>query len=400
MSWSEEGRIFQCQGKLISRFATLLESGKYSDLTIVCRSRQFRVHRNVLCTASKFFAAACDGAFQEAQIGKLDLSADDPNVVERFLSFLYTANYNEDDKDDTKETTGQGESSVDSVANASSMDSGHVEDSALPPLSALSVPQTGQKRKAVDEEKTEGMAEYASERLNDVLVYALADKYDVKDLKNLAIAKFQRSKDWEGWEDEDILTILRIVYETTPRTDRGLRDEILKIFSCHCDTLMDNPRLISMLDGDGQLARDILKTTKKALDRKATGLTLKLEKAHKIQMQAKDEAHRQAIQSKDVASQQAMQTKDREHKSVVEEHRKTVQCKEEAFRKTLQAKDKTIYTAQKWAREEVRVLREMISKYAMCRACGLPLELTNAEPVIFGNVHTRANLECRYCHKS
>lgn len=337
---------------------------------------------------------------QEAQIGKLDLSADDPNVVERFLSFLYTANYNEDDKDDTKETTGQGESSVDSVANASSMDSGHVEDSALPPLSALSVPQTGQKRKAVDEEKTEGMAEYASERLNDVLVYALADKYDVKDLKNLAIAKFQRSKDWEGWEDEDILTILRIVYETTPRTDRGLRDEILKIFSCHCDTLMDNPRLISMLDGDGQLARDILKTTKKALDRKATGLTLKLEKAHKIQMQAKDEAHRQAIQSKDVASQQAMQTKDREHKSVVEEHRKTVQCKEEAFRKTLQAKDKTIYTAQKWAREEVRVLREMISKYAMCRACGLPLELTNAEPVIFGNVHTRANLECRYCHKS
>lgn len=47
-----------------SRMGSLLETGKYSDLTLVCQGRGFTVHRNVLCPASTFFAAACDGEFK------------------------------------------------------------------------------------------------------------------------------------------------------------------------------------------------------------------------------------------------------------------------------------------------------------------------------------------------
>ncbi|KAI4253754.1 MAG: hypothetical protein LQ352_003501 [Teloschistes flavicans] len=340
----------QFQENLVSRFSSLLKSGKYSDLTIVCRGREFR----------------------EAQTGKVDLSADSPNALERLLSFLYTANYDDRGRDDAEEITGHGESSINSAANTPSVTSAHNDDPILPPSSALSIPQTGQKRKYVDVEEEEWIAELASRRSNNVLVYALADKYDVKELKNLAKAKF-RSLSYGDWDDESVLRVLQMVYGTTPGTDSGLRDEILHVYSRHSDTIMDNPRLVSMLDGDGQLARDIFKTTKEALNMKVTTLTDILDmwtddsrrqrEAHEKEMQTKDDAHRLAIQTKDVASQQVAQvllSKDREHEAKVEEHRRIVQSKEEGFKNALQAKDKTLETARGWAKEEVRVLKELL----------------------------------------
>lgn len=42
----------------------LLGSGKYSDLTLTCGSRSWKVHKGVLCLQSDFFAKACDGDFK------------------------------------------------------------------------------------------------------------------------------------------------------------------------------------------------------------------------------------------------------------------------------------------------------------------------------------------------
>jgi hypothetical protein len=42
----------------------IYKSGKYSDMAIVCGTREFMVHQAVVCPRSKFFAAACDGSFQ------------------------------------------------------------------------------------------------------------------------------------------------------------------------------------------------------------------------------------------------------------------------------------------------------------------------------------------------
>ena len=53
---------------LVRRMASCLESGKYSDLTIICRGHEFHVHRAILCTASKFFQAACDGEFKVSHL--------------------------------------------------------------------------------------------------------------------------------------------------------------------------------------------------------------------------------------------------------------------------------------------------------------------------------------------
>lgn len=44
--------------------SSILASGKYSDLKIVCDKHEFAVHKAVVCGQSVVMSAACDGGFQ------------------------------------------------------------------------------------------------------------------------------------------------------------------------------------------------------------------------------------------------------------------------------------------------------------------------------------------------
>jgi hypothetical protein len=52
------------QKGLCENLYNIFKSGKYSDLTICSDDREFKVHQAVVCPQCRFFAAACDGAFQ------------------------------------------------------------------------------------------------------------------------------------------------------------------------------------------------------------------------------------------------------------------------------------------------------------------------------------------------
>ncbi|KAF5610717.1 amino acid transport gap1 [Fusarium subglutinans] len=67
----------------------LLKTGDYSDLTITCGKDQYRVHKAIICPRSKFFKAACDGKFKEAQTGTINLPDDDPVAVRMMIEYLY-----------------------------------------------------------------------------------------------------------------------------------------------------------------------------------------------------------------------------------------------------------------------------------------------------------------------
>ncbi|CAG8071843.1 unnamed protein product [Penicillium nalgiovense] len=56
----------------------LLESGRYSDLTISCEGRKFAVHRAIVCCQSSFFDAAVKGGFKVNSIRqKVSVSGED-----------------------------------------------------------------------------------------------------------------------------------------------------------------------------------------------------------------------------------------------------------------------------------------------------------------------------------
>lgn len=63
-------------------------------------------------------------------------------------------------------------------------------------------------------------------------MYALADKYFVKDLAVCARDKFINSLA-DHWDSEDFIAAVQIVYRSTPDENRGLRDLVLHAFQNH-----------------------------------------------------------------------------------------------------------------------------------------------------------------------
>lgn len=53
-----------CATSIHASLATLLQSEKYSDMTISCGGRDFKAHRAIVCTQSSFFDRAMSSNFK------------------------------------------------------------------------------------------------------------------------------------------------------------------------------------------------------------------------------------------------------------------------------------------------------------------------------------------------
>ncbi|KAL8847305.1 MAG: hypothetical protein Q9221_007650 [Calogaya cf. arnoldii] len=92
---------------------------------------------------------------------------------------------------------------------------------------------------------------------NNVLVYSLADFHNLPLLKDLAQTKFEvRAAD--EWSVEDIITVLPIVYATTPDSDRGLRRIMQNLCLRSMDHLMCHKGFRSKMKGDASMCFDVL----------------------------------------------------------------------------------------------------------------------------------------------
>jgi hypothetical protein len=60
----------ECQQYEHQNMEHLLESTKYTDLTLMCAGRSIPAHRAIICPQSGFFDAACSGKFLVSGNGK------------------------------------------------------------------------------------------------------------------------------------------------------------------------------------------------------------------------------------------------------------------------------------------------------------------------------------------
>jgi len=252
--------------ELMSALATLLEQGKYSDLTIKCGPRRYAVHRAIICSRSGFFDGAVSHPFRESITGEIDLSEDEPEAVEHMVNYFYHLDYLKTKRSSrsSRASSSAGSRPVSPVVRRSKkLNLALVEDPLLAAAASntLNVPNSygviapsnpmtppaevhdpfgkvapySRVRHAVAEDTfdysslEQGPDIQMPYLITHAKVYAIAEKYGITGLKALARTKFA-SQLTVHRDSSELPEALQEVYESTVDTDRGLRDVVIQTF--------------------------------------------------------------------------------------------------------------------------------------------------------------------------
>ncbi|KAL2270576.1 hypothetical protein VTJ83DRAFT_2760 [Remersonia thermophila] len=289
----EENTARDRRTSLYASLSALRLSEKWTDMTIRCGGREFQAHRAVVCTQSQFFDLALSGPFREAQTGVVDLPEDDPDILERFLEFLYTGTYQDDlvtqtlqdevclmsvDEIKAELNTPPGVT-VDAATDAGGDDSDDgvyyppwgreptefygiykhpepeeeflegLEDAAADEAKALKeqpfadTPMGERLREIIDQNRSPG-GSYPWSRSNEawarevrgqrdlflpLRLYVMADKFGVPALKVLARNRFHRAAEHTWHDIEAFPELVDELYESTPPNDYAMREVVCRL---------------------------------------------------------------------------------------------------------------------------------------------------------------------------
>jgi hypothetical protein len=177
---------------------------------------------------------------QEAHSRRIELQEDDPDAVEHMISYMYTFDYKDEEYGDSESTV---PSTGSNDGTAETMD----DERQIPPEAVADAQE--------DSASTRGEDHPA--HFSSVRVYALADKYDISPLKELARQKFCNWAE-NNWACEDFSAVAREVFESTPKDDRGLRDIIIQLVAKHADIFIQKDGLRQLIEDIGDLGLGVL----------------------------------------------------------------------------------------------------------------------------------------------
>ena len=139
---------------------------------------------------------------QEGKVGQIDLVEDDPDIVDRMIDYLYRLDY--DDQPDSA-----------------------------------------------------SVKEPSGRLVINCLVYAIADKYEIWSLKDVAKQKTAELVGKE-WKDDNFLVALETAWTTTPQSDRGLRDLFIPLLCTNMTELIKKEPYMEALRSITDLAADVV----------------------------------------------------------------------------------------------------------------------------------------------
>ncbi|KAK3719605.1 hypothetical protein LTR37_004142 [Vermiconidia calcicola] len=176
----------------LSVIAGLQNNADFSDLTIKCHGREFRVHRAVVCQFSPVIADQCNSTFREGVLREIEHEQYTASTVERMLSYMYSQWYT---------VTGDRP-----IANSSAGNDGARKDS---------------------------------------FVHGIADYYNIPLLQQLAADRFRGSIK-ERWS-QGLVEVIREVYDKAGSNDKGLVDALSQAASEHSTQLMTDTDFLSKI---------------------------------------------------------------------------------------------------------------------------------------------------------
>ncbi|KAL8344311.1 hypothetical protein RB601_004717 [Gaeumannomyces tritici] len=222
-----------------SGIGKLFLNGKYSDLVIRCQGTDFRVHRAIVCPQCPFLDAACSSGFREEYEGVIELPEDRPDVVQKFLEFLYTEDVSDPGFLESSPTSPASRSSPRlgfqlAIAGLPADEHHHQEQQGSTGHHHKYHP-THQQRSTISQQRQDAGSHYAasgpsaaprSDAIESLYLYmrlyAMADKYDVPALADLAAGRWERAArgGWRGvadWgADPRVADVLLELFDSTP----------------------------------------------------------------------------------------------------------------------------------------------------------------------------------------
>lgn len=89
-------KIPECH--LAEDFNCLFEQANFSDVTLTCGNREFKMHKSILSARSAVFSAMFESQMLEGISNKVQIEDVDPDVMKEVLRFIYTGKSNSIDK--------------------------------------------------------------------------------------------------------------------------------------------------------------------------------------------------------------------------------------------------------------------------------------------------------------